>query len=173
MPANLLKALGSILALVIIIAGGVIGIQIVREQFTTANPTSEELEAKVIEGFELAAKQLNAMTPLMVDEETRMENATVGPGAVMTYHYTFPNFTSKDIDIDMMSASIFPIIRNGVCASAEMKPSLKYGGKYAYSYSGNDGVNIMKFVIGKSDCNFEAEAENQASESHKNQASSP
>ncbi len=86
MPANLLKALGSILALVIIIAVGVIGIQLVREQFTTANPTPEELEAKVIEGFELAAKQLNAMTPLMVDEETRMENATVGPGAVMTYH---------------------------------------------------------------------------------------
>ncbi len=74
------------------------------------------MEARVIEGFELAAEQLNAMTPVMVDEETRMEKATVGPGALMTYHYIFPNFASKDIDVNMMSASVFPIIRDGVCA---------------------------------------------------------
>lgn len=95
---------------------------------------------------------------MMVDEETRMDRASVGPGILMTYHYTFPNFSSKDVDVEMMTASVFPIIRDGVCNSAEMKPSLQYGGKYAYSYSGNNGVPIMTFVIGKNDCDFEAKA---------------
>ncbi|KEI71305.1 hypothetical protein [Endozoicomonas elysicola] len=161
MPSNLLKVLGSIFALVILITAGVMVMQSAREQFAPSEKNAKALEAKVIEGFELAAQQLNAMTPLMVDEETRMEKATVGPGALMTYHYTFPNFTAKDIDINIMRAGVFPIIRDGVCDSAEMKPSLQYGGKYAYSYSGNDGVHIMKFVITRSDCRFEAEAENQ------------
>lgn len=167
MPSNLLKVLGSIFALVILITAGVIVIQSAREQFTPSEQNSRALETKVIEGFELAAEQLNAMSPVMVDEETRMEKATVGPGALMTYHYTFPNFSSKDIDVNMMSASVFPIIRDGVCASAEMKPSLQYGGKYAYSYSGYDGVHIVKFVIDRNDCSFEAEAEAENQESEK------
>ena len=166
MPVNLIKALGSVLAIIIICSASVIGIQTVRERSSPIESTAQDLEDKVIEGFELAAQQLNAMTPVMVDQETRIDKATVGPGAQMTYHYTFPKFASKDIDVSMMSATVFPIIRDGVCTSPEMKPSLQYGGKYAYSYSGSDGVHIMKFVIGKSDCSFEAE--NQEPENNKN-----
>lgn len=63
MPKKLLKALGYVVALIAIVGGSVIGIQAVRQLSPPSEPTAQDLASKVIEGFELAAGQLNDMTP--------------------------------------------------------------------------------------------------------------
>jgi len=87
-----------------------------------------------------------------------MDGASVGPGAMLTYHYTFPNYSSSDIDSGLIQSNVLPSVKSGVCSSKAMKPSLRYGGKYTYAYSGNDGVLIGKFTIDRNDCGFSAKS---------------
>ena len=132
--------------------GGQIGKEVGKSAFSPSKPSQQEIEAKLIEGFIIATKQVNSKTPTMIDENTRMDKATVGPGALVTYHYTFPNHSSRDVDSSWIISNLRPTVKNKVCVSKEMKPSLQYGGIYAFSYTGNDGVHIARFQVSGNDC---------------------
>lgn len=160
MIKKLLSILGAIVSFIVVLVfagiGGQVGKEVGKAAFAPSKPTEKEIMAKLTEGFVVAAKQINDSAPTMVDEETRMDGASAGPGALLTYHYTFPNYSSSDIDSGLIQSNVFPSVKSGVCSSKEMKPSLQYGGKYTYSYSGNDGVLIGEFTIDRNDCGFSA-----------------
>lgn len=162
MIKKLLSILGAVIGIIVVLifagVGGQVGKEVGRAAFSPSKPTEKEIMTKLAEGFELAAKQINDSAPTMVDEETRMDGASVGPGALLTYHYTFPNYSSRDIESALIQTNVFPSVKRGVCSSKEMKPSLQYGGKYTYSYSGNDGVLIGEFTIDRHDCGFSAKS---------------
>ncbi len=126
---KLLLIMGSIVGLIVILIfagiGGQVGKEVGKHAFSPSKPTEKEMMAKLAEGFEVAAKQINDTAPTMVDEETRMDGASVGPGALLTYHYTFPNYSSTDIDSGLIKSNIFSLVKNNVCSSKEMKPSLQ------------------------------------------------
>ena len=156
----MIKKLVAALTFIVILIAGAIGGQIGKgvgnSLFSPSKPSRQEIHAKLAEGFEVAAKKINDAGATMVDEETRLDKATVGPGALLTYYYTFPNYSSSDIDFNLINTTVLQTVKKGVCASKEMKPSLQYGGKYTYSYTGNDGVHIGGFTIDRADCGFEA-----------------
>jgi len=160
MIKKLLSILGTIIGLIVVLVfagiGGQVGKEVGKAAFSPSKPTEKEIMATLAEGFEVAAKRINDSAPTMVDEETRMDGASAGPGALLTYHYTFPNYSSSDIDSGLIQSNVLPSVKSGVCSSKEMKPSLQYGGKYTYSYSGNDGVLIGEFTIDRNDCGFSA-----------------
>lgn len=162
MIKKLLSILGAVIGIIVVLifagVGGQVGKEVGRAAFSPSKPTEKEIMTKLAEGFKLAAKQINDSAPTMVDEETRMDGASVGPGALLTYHYTFPNYSSRDIESALIQTNVFPSVKRGVCSSKEMKPSLQYGGKYTYSYSGNDGVLIGEFTIDRHDCGFSAKS---------------
>jgi hypothetical protein len=85
---------------------------------------------------------------------TRLDKATIGPGASVTYHYTFPKYSSQDIDSSWLQQNLKPTVKNNVCNSKDMKLSLQYGALYRYSYSGGDGTPIGSFEIDRNDCGF-------------------
>lgn len=156
MIKTLLSILGTIIAIVLVLSfasiGGLVGKTVGKDAFSSSKPTAEEISLTLAKGFEGAAKQLNDSAPTMVDAETRMDGASAGPGALLTYHYTFPNYSSSDIDL----GAVFASVKNSVCSTNEMKLSLQYGGKYLYSYSDRDGVLIGEFTVDRNDCGFSA-----------------
>ena len=154
MLKKVLSVLGFIAVLIAMAIGGQIGKEVGKEAFTQSKPSQKEIEAVLIEGFEKAAKQVNATTPTMVDEDTRMDKATVGPGARVNYHYTFPKYSSMDVDSGWIISNLRPVVKSNVCANKKMKPSLQYGGVYSFSYSGSDGVHIASFQVDRNDCGF-------------------
>ncbi|MFB1485874.1 MULTISPECIES: peptidoglycan-binding protein [unclassified Thiocapsa] len=158
MLRKLLSVFGFIVALIVWILIGQLGREIGRDAgeavFTPSKSNQQELEENLIEGFEEAARQVNATLPIMIDDDTRMDKATVGPGALVTYHYTFPKYSSKEIDPNWIRQDLRVTVKNDVCASTEMKPSLQLGGAYAFSYSGRDGVKIATFQVNGNDCGF-------------------
>jgi hypothetical protein len=89
----------------------------------------------------------------MVDKDTRMDRAAVGPGSRLTYFYSLPNYSSQDIEPRWLHENLKPLVKKGVCASKEMKSTLQYGATYVYAYSGNNGAEIARFEISKNDCN--------------------
>ena len=105
----------------------------------------------MIEGLETAAEILNRQVPMMVDDFTRMDSVTVGPGAMITYHYSLPGHTSQDWD-ETFQQEHEATVRQKTCAMEGMKPSLEWGAIYAHAYEGNDGVEITRFEVRQSDC---------------------
>ena len=154
MLQKLLAIIGVIVALVIWAISGQIGREVGKAVFSPSEPTQQEMEAKLIEGLEEAARQINQNTPTMVDEDTRMDKASVGPGARVTYHYTFPGYSSREIDPTWLRQNLRPAVMQNVCNDNDMKLSLQYGATYAYSYSGNDGLPVSNFAIDRNDCGF-------------------
>jgi hypothetical protein len=128
---------------------GAIGRQAVK---TMMKPSQQEIEKILTEGFTFAATQINQKLPMMLDEDTRLDKATVGPGTRVVYHNTFPKYTSKDIDANWLRTNLKPEVMQKICTSGDMKKSLQLGGIYVYAYSGNDGIEIARFEIDRNDC---------------------
>jgi len=153
MLKKLLSVLGFIAILIAASIGGGIGKQVSKVAFSPSQPSPHQIEDKLNEGLTKAAEESNTRGPVMVNQDTRWDRSAAGPGARLTYFYSFPHFSSQDIDRGWLLANVKPEVKKGVCASKEMNPSLQYGVTYVYAYSGNDGVEIARFEINKNDCN--------------------
>ena len=151
---KLLVLLGIIAALIVAGISGQIGREVGKSTFAASKLSAQEVEAKLVEGLKIAANQFNQKLPMMLDSNTRLDRATVGPGVRMVYHHTLPGYTSKDIDSNLLRNTLRPEVMRNVCSSSEMKKSLQFGGIYAYAYYGSDGVEIAQFEIDRSDCGF-------------------
>lgn len=149
---KILSALGLIAVLIAMAIGGVIGKQVGKVAISPSKPTAQQVEDKIIEGFIIAANQFGENLPMMLDQDTRLDKVTVGPGPRAVYHHSFPNYTSRDIDENWLKTNLRPEVTRKVCASGDMKESLQYGGIYVYSYFGSDGIEIAKFEIDRNDC---------------------
>ncbi|MBC7163161.1 MAG: hypothetical protein H5U26_13785 [Immundisolibacter sp.] len=154
MRKKVLTVFGFIVVLIAASIGGQIGKGVGKAAFSSSKPTQQQIEAKLSEGFTKAAEQANARGPVMVDQDTRWDKSVAGPGARLTYFYSFQQYSSRDIERDWLLAKLQPAVRKSVCGSTEMKPSLQYGGTYVYSYRGNDGVEIVRFELTKHDCGY-------------------
>lgn len=158
----MLKKIFSALGLIAMLIAAVLGVTIVKEfgksvgnaAASPSKPSAQQIEEKLLEGFAKAAEQANARGPVMVAQDTRWDKSVAGPGARLTYFYSFPKYSSRNIERGWLLANLQPEARKGVCGSKEMKPSLQYGGTYVYSYTGNDGVEIARFELSKHDCGY-------------------
>jgi hypothetical protein len=119
-------------------------------QRTNAPP--QEAEQKLIDGLEKAARALNKNTPRMVDEITRMDASTVGPGFRVNINYTFPKHSAGEIDADQLAQNIRPTLKNYACSKKNMKLLLQYGADFVYLYHDKDGMLITSITIDRNDC---------------------
>jgi hypothetical protein len=154
MLRRLLSVFKFIISLIVISIAGAIGRDIGEIAFSSSKPSPQEIEAALMEGDKIAASKINQQTPIMVDKDTRLDRATAGSGMRLVYHYTFPSYTSKDIDANFFRTNFWPKIKSKVCSNEKMKPALQLGNLYVYSYSSSDGVEVGRFEIGRNDCGF-------------------
>jgi hypothetical protein len=119
-------------------------------QRTNAPP--QEAGLKLIGELEKAAKVLNKNTPKMVDEDTRMDAATIGPGFRVNINYTLPKHSAGEIDADQLAQNIRPTLKSYACSKKNMKLLLQYGADFAYLYHDKDGMLITSITINRNDC---------------------
>jgi hypothetical protein len=134
---------GSLAAAAIVVALGM--------SIGNAPPSMSPVE-EVAEGFRMAADQINARGPVMVDEETSLNRAEAGPGARLTYFFSLPNHSSDEIDADRLVAGVRPNTITVVCQNDDMKVALQNGGTLVYVYSGKDELEIARFEVSGPDC---------------------
>jgi len=70
-----------------------------------------------------AASELNEICPMMVDKETRLDNAVVLPGYIFQYNYTLVNLKKSDLDIEGFTNYLRPTIVNNVRTNPDLKSS--------------------------------------------------
>ena len=152
--AKILTFVGIFFVLIVIAVAGRLGEEFGDRAFAPESPSKEDLERGLIRGFNEAVETINQDLPAMIDDEIRMDKATVGPGAMMTYHYTFLNHVSNEVDSQWIRSGVRENVANNVCKSQEMKRALQYGAAYRYSYSGSDQKFIAGFQITREDCGY-------------------
>lgn len=152
MPKRVLEVLGLLVVLIAAAIAGGFGKFIGQSIVGSSKQNPQQIEEQLTKGFTAAAKQINQRGPTMVDENTRLDRASVGPGARATYHYSFPNSSSRDVDASVLQATLPPTVKRKVCSNKDMRPSLLLGATYVYSYEGNDGIEIARFEVNQSDC---------------------
>lgn len=67
------------------------------------------------------ASELNKTCPLMVDKETRLDNAVALPGNIFQYNYTLVNADKGSIDTLALKTTLEPNIVNFIKTNPEMK----------------------------------------------------
>ena len=149
------KALFIALGLVLLLVATGVGVRISKHgAYTSARhqPSAQEAAHAMFVGFTHAAEQINAGGPKMVDADTRLDRASAGPGAQLTYHYTFTTFNASDIDREYLLRTFRPRIVQSVCHDASMLASMTFGATYWYSYTSSDGLPVLDFKVTQFDC---------------------
>jgi hypothetical protein len=150
----MLKKLLAVLGFIAILIAGAVGggKPVGKVDFSPSQPSTQQIVEQLSEELAKAAEQSNSRGAVMVDQYTRLDRSVAGPGARLTYFYSFPNYSSRVVGRGWLLANLLPVVKKGVCASKEMKTTLQYGGTYVYAYSGNDSLEITRFEINKNDC---------------------
>jgi len=88
-------------------------------------------------------RQINAASPKMSDDGTRLDGATSGPGQRITFNYTLTSLKAQDIDRENWQKNVVPVIRKNV----QKIKRLPAGVTVAYRISSSDGVFIDEVIF--------------------------
>jgi hypothetical protein len=91
------------------------------------------------------ASELNKNCPIMVDNATRLDNATPLPDKIFQYNYTIISMVKDSINIDQLKNNLEPSIINFVKSNPEMK--MVRDNKYTINYSYRDKNGVFLFTI--------------------------
>ncbi len=94
-----------------------------------------------------AASELNKGCPMIVDQQTRLDNAIVLPGKIFQYNYTLINISKDSIDIQTFTDYMKPLILNNIKTKPDLKAFRDNKVTMAYNYMDKNGVFITKISI--------------------------
>jgi hypothetical protein len=99
------------------------------------------------------ANEINKSCPIMVDNETRLDNTTALPEKVFQYNYTLINITKDLIDIDEFQSAMEPTIKNLVRTSPDMKLMRDNNTTLKYFYKDMNGEHLLTIWVKPEDYN--------------------
>ena len=91
-----------------------------------------------------AARQLNAQTPILVDEISAVD-AVTAEGTQLTYHMQVL-VNLADVT-DAQRAGVVQATRGNVCGLEQMRRTMAMGGSYRYIWTDRTGAEIARTVI--------------------------
>jgi hypothetical protein len=94
-----------------------------------------------------AASEINESCPMMIDQDTRLDNTLSLPGNVFQYNYTLVNLIKDSIDIGAFQAYMEPLVVNNVKSNPDMQYQRDNEATLAYQYKDKHGVFIVKLLV--------------------------
>lgn len=114
------------------------GTMLAVQQFFFKTPTYDKAMMAI-------ASELNKTCPVMVDQETRLDNAIALPENIFQYNYTLVNNEKESINIDEIKQYIEPTIINFVKTNPQMSFQREHKTTINYYYKDKNGVFL--FII--------------------------
>jgi hypothetical protein len=93
------------------------------------------------------ASELNKTCPIMVDSETRLDNAIALPKKIFQYNYTLINIDKKSVDTLEMKNYLGPNITNFVRTNPDMKFQRDNKTIINYCYKDRNGNYLFKISV--------------------------
>jgi hypothetical protein len=94
-----------------------------------------------------AASELNKSCPIMVDQDTRLDNAIALPDNVFQYNYTLVNLNKSEVNIDTVKKYVEPGLINNVKTNPDLKMYRDNKITMAYNYRDKNGVFVLKISV--------------------------
>lgn len=110
------------------------------QQFFFKTPTYDQVMMK-------AASEINKSCPMMVDQETRLDNTVALPENIFQYNYTLINMEKATTDIGQLESHVKPILINGVKTNPDMKINRDNKTTMGYYYKDKNGEFLFKILI--------------------------
>ena len=93
------------------------------------------------------AEEINKECPMMVDADTRLDNALVLPGNVFQYNYTVINAELENIDVVALKEYLEPVITNAVSTDPQMKFQRDNKTTMNYNYKDKNGRHLFLISV--------------------------
>ena len=93
------------------------------------------------------ASELNKTCPMMVDQNTRWDNAMAMSDNTFLYTYTLINHSKSEVNLDTVKKYIEPFLINSVKSSPELKLFRDHKTTMVYNYRDKNGVFVVKFAV--------------------------
>jgi len=93
------------------------------------------------------ASEINKSCPMMIDSDTRLDNAISLPSNIFQYNYTLVNMEKETIDIDMLKGYLEPNITNFVRTNPDMKFQREKKVTVNYYYKDKNGNYLFKISV--------------------------
>ena len=125
------------------IIGGAISFFVVYflvQQFLFTSPSLDKAMMK-------AASELNKSCPIMIDSETRLDNAIALPPNVFQYNYTLVNTEKETLDIIALKDYMEPNITSFVRTSPDMKLQREKKITVKYYYKDKNGDYLFTISV--------------------------
>ncbi|MBK7762091.1 MAG: hypothetical protein IPI46_01805 [Bacteroidetes bacterium] len=95
-----------------------------------------------------AASEVNKSCPMMIDQETRLDNAVALPTNIFQYNYTLINYSIQDIpDLNALKNNMSPSIINTVKSNPDLKIYRDMKVTMTYNYNDRDGIFLFKIPV--------------------------
>jgi hypothetical protein len=94
-----------------------------------------------------AASELNKSCPIMVDQETRLDNAVALPDNIFQYNYTLVNLDKSEVNQDTLKKYIEPGLINNMKTNPDLKVYRENKVTMAYYYKDKNGEFVLKLSI--------------------------
>ncbi|HEV2269096.1 MAG TPA: RDD family protein [Steroidobacteraceae bacterium] len=122
-----------------------------RARYTPAHPPAAILQQELAQ----AANSVNAASPRMIDQITRLDGAHAGPGSLFTYEYTLTTISVSLLSPTTLQTLRWRLsghVRQAACTGTALKPMLRTGAIIRFDYRDRDGREITLVAISTADC---------------------
>lgn len=93
------------------------------------------------------SNKLNERCPIMVDDDTRLDNTMVLPSGILEYNFTLLNTVYDSIVTDSLKTLLKPILENNYLTNPDLEYYRKNQITLAYNFKDKLGSYIIKFII--------------------------
>lgn len=97
------------------------------------------------------ASELNKTCPIMVDSETRLDNAVALPNNVFQYNYTLINMDKAQVDTIQVKSYLEPVIKTQVKTNPQMKFQRDNKTTLNYYYKDKKGDYLFSITVAPKD----------------------
>jgi hypothetical protein len=106
----------------------------------------QEQDAFIATTLKKMAGELNAQTPIQLDEDTRMMSV-IALQKTITFNMRLPRVKSSEVDPDNLARFARENLNHTVCKSKATQKLIDLGVEYVYLYSGSDAKQIARVSI--------------------------
>jgi hypothetical protein len=96
---------------------------------------------------------INAKCPKMIDEITRLDGTSEGPGLQLNYNYTIISANARDVDAKKLHDAIQASAKEAVKKDYSVNSQMQKGVIFVYNYFGKDGALITSFSLSRESLN--------------------
>jgi len=96
------------------------------------------------------ASDVNKRTPMMVDNDTRLDKVDAKGGSKLVYNYTMVNYSYNQFDKKKFTNSFKGSLTKHTCS--KLREFISQGVEIVYHYRSSDGKYLTQISVRKSDC---------------------